>query len=81
MSDEKRMLTPQEAARRLGVSVQTIRYLIHTGQLPADDVARAGSKQPRYLIDECDLDDLEYLEYCRSAPAALAAELAVLTIS
>ena len=60
MSDEKRMLTPQEAAHQWGVSVQKIRCFIRTGELRAINSALPGrNRRPRYLIDRRDLEDLE----------------------
>ncbi len=44
------MLTTKEAARVLGLSDQTILNFIRDGSLAAINVARAGSRRPRYAV-------------------------------
>lgn len=51
-----RMLPAAEMARSLGLSPQTIRNWIHSGELAAVNVARPGSVRPRYLIRNDDLN-------------------------
>jgi excisionase family DNA binding protein len=50
------MLRPAEVADRLDVDVETVLAHVHRGTLPAVDVARPGSRRPRWRISEADLD-------------------------
>lgn len=63
MSGQLRFLTPAEVADRLGVSVASVRALIHTGKLAAQDKNASGHSLPRYSIAPADLQD--YLERTR----------------
>lgn len=51
-----KMFTPREAADLTGFHVLKILRLIKAGKLAAKNVS-AGSRQPRWLIRECDLDE------------------------
>ncbi len=48
------MITTGTAAKRLGVTCQTVRRLISAGKLPA--ILLGGEKRPQARIDERDLD-------------------------
>lgn len=49
------MLTPPEIGRRLGQKADTVRDVIRSGELSAVDLARPGSKRPRYRVTEAAL--------------------------
>lgn len=59
-TEESGMITTTEAARRLGMSDQTVRRLITTGELPAYRFGR------QYRVSEVDLR--AYLERTRTRP-------------
>ena len=62
-----KMLTPPEAAKRLGVSPQTVIWWIRAGELPAINIGRRSARRPRFRITE---DDFErFLEGRRVQPA------------
>lgn len=50
------MFPAADLARSLGLSPQTIRNWIHSGQLEAVNVARPHAARPRYLIKHDDLN-------------------------
>ena len=50
------MLPAALVARSLGISDQTIRNLIRSGELAAVNVSRRGATRPRYLIKNDDLN-------------------------
>ena len=57
-------LTVKQAAEELKVTEETVRYLIHTTQLPAFSVSRnPNSKKPRYRITK---EALEAFKLCRA---------------
>jgi excisionase family DNA binding protein len=49
------MMTPGQIARDLGLSAQTVLNFIHDGSLAAVNVARRGSRRPRYAVRFDDL--------------------------
>ena len=49
------MLTPPAVARRLGIKSDTARDLIRSGELRGVDLARRGSKRPRFRVSEAAL--------------------------
>ncbi len=66
MVDSRYFSTPQ-AAEVLAVDVEQILRWIHSGDLPAYDVSKQGSKRPTWRIAEADL--ARFLMTRRSAPA------------
>jgi hypothetical protein len=52
---DRTKFTPPEVARAWGMKPATIIALIRSGELRAIDVARRGSRRPRYRIDKADL--------------------------
>ena len=46
------MLPAAMLARQLGLSPQTIRNWIHSGELEAVNVARRGASRPRYVVSQ-----------------------------
>jgi excisionase family DNA binding protein len=48
-------LTPQDVATRLGIDVEGVLSMIHSGQLRACNVARPGTTRPRWRISVDDL--------------------------
>lgn len=46
-----KFLTVAEVAVQLGVSRDTVRRMIQTGQLPALNIAAPGSRRPTYRVD------------------------------
>lgn len=55
-ASSQRMLTPPEAAERVAVDPHKIIGFIRSGELPASDLASAGSRRPRYRIHVADLE-------------------------
>ena len=53
--DEVLLLTPREAADRLGCSVNHVRRLISRGELRAIDIAGAGSRRTKLRVRNDDL--------------------------
>jgi len=51
------MLTPPEIARRLRVKPEKVVGWIRQGELRAINVARRGSRRPRFRIQQTDLED------------------------
>jgi excisionase family DNA binding protein len=66
MVDSRYYSTPQ-AAETLGVDVEQVLGLIHSGELAAFNVAKTGAKRPTWRIAEADL--ARFLMTRRSAPA------------
>ena len=54
--EDHRLLTPDEAAKKLRVTSEQVRCLIRTGQLAAINVG-SGRKRPLYRITELALHD------------------------
>ncbi|NQT37574.1 MAG: helix-turn-helix domain-containing protein [Planctomycetes bacterium] len=56
----ERRFTPREIAESRGVSIDTVRSWIASGQLRATNLARAASsKKPRWRVSESDLAAFE----------------------
>ena len=65
----ERRYTPREIAESRGVSVDTVRSWIHSGQLRAVNLARAaGSRKPRWRVSETDLAAFELARSNTPAP-------------
>jgi excisionase family DNA binding protein len=58
-----RFLTTEEVAERLGMTTPSVRALIHSGKLAAQNLNASGSAIPRYKILPADLQ--EYLDSTR----------------
>jgi hypothetical protein len=67
---QRRWLTPPQAGRRYGVKPERIIELIRSGEIRAIDIARRGSKRPRYRICECDLIAFENARAVSPPPKA-----------
>ncbi len=60
------MISMQEAATRLGLSLSTVRRRVYSGEIPA---ANMGSEiMPRWRIDEAELQD--YIDARRNRKSA-----------
>jgi len=53
--DASRKLTVPEVARRYRVAPETVLAWVKSGQLAAINVARPGSRRPRFRVDQTDL--------------------------
>ena len=51
-----KMLSPPEVARRLRIKADSVRQLIRSGELRAADLARPGSRRPRFRIEPADVE-------------------------
>jgi hypothetical protein len=56
---EAKQLTPPQVARQLQVRAETVIGFIRSGQLRAINIAKLGSRRPRYRISVKDLEDFE----------------------
>ncbi|MBW2149768.1 MAG: helix-turn-helix domain-containing protein [Deltaproteobacteria bacterium] len=54
MNIEQRMLNTREIARFMGMSVRTIRYLVHQGRFPIPSLMKIGR---RYMWDRKAVED------------------------
>lgn len=75
MSSDRIAYTVREAARSVGMTELDIYKAIHSGRLPAADIRRPGSMNPRYRILRDDM--IEWLKSLRvdvpqSTPAVRA---------
>lgn len=71
---ERGHFTPPQIAKDLGVAVDKVTGWIKKGELPAINVANAGSKRPRYRIAQADYDAFKRARMVTS-PAAVAPRL------
>ncbi len=55
MVDESRLLTLNEVAERLRVSLRTVREYVRTGSLPALNIG-TGRVRPLWRVDEIELE-------------------------
>ena len=63
------LLTPPAIGKRLGIKADRVRELIRNGELRAVDLARRGSRRPRYRISPDDLADFLQARTVRPPPA------------
>ena len=54
--NEDSFLTPPQCARLLKVDPHTVASWIKSGELIASDLARKGSRRPRWRVARCDLE-------------------------
>jgi excisionase family DNA binding protein len=65
---KKERLTPPQVAKRYGVSADTVRQWIETGELRAANVAAPGTKRPRYRIEASALADFDKRRTAEAKP-------------
>lgn len=60
MTNEERLITPPELAKRWGVAPEKVLHMIHTGQLIAVNLAsNPDGERPRFRIDPAEVRRFE----------------------